>query len=419
VQGDLRWSDNTLFFKNIENWKPGVRYTLALTGSVSTNDGRELEAKTTLDFFAVTIGDTPFLVSYSPAESAKVGVTTDGGAIIKLQFSHDMDRYSVQDNFSVNNFTKKIFSWVNARELHITSRDKLKPWSTFNWKIERDAESLQGVPMAKTYSGTFTTDIDTVHPEVINITVMKKSTASSIGYIPIGSLAEKGLDGGQVIGIEFSKDMNADSMLRSVSFSPEVPGRVEQIGQRQLVYIPERNIEIDKNYKMTISEDTEDMYGLKMQNKFTVNFKSTFQYLNILNVNIWEDVDRTLLIDSKNTKNMKNYGEYRVHSEIGITSLYVDIRFTLPFSDEQKIAATNMIKLEPFFPTKLLPLRLKRATWLTSTDTIHTIWENVKAGSADEPHYYKLTIPGGSGGVSSDGYSILKDNTVFYIEVYL
>ena len=75
-----------------------------------------------------------------------------------------------------------------------------------------------------------------------------------------------------------------------------------------------------------------------------------------------------------------------------------------------------LISLNPYFPGTLDSTALRSITWLHSDDLLTMEWERLKAGSADEAHFYRLLIPGGKGGINNGGGMYFKEAQVLYLE---
>ena len=75
------------------------------------------------------------------------------------------------------------------------------------------------------------------------------------------------------------------------------------------------------------------------------------------------------------------------------------------------------ISLRPLFPVTLPPVSLRTARWISS-DKLLMEWEGPEPGlpAAGEPHFYRLFIPGGPGGVFNGLGSYLKEDFILYLE---
>jgi hypothetical protein len=91
------------------------------------------------------------------------------------------------------------------------------------------------------------------------------------------------------------------------------------------------------------------------------------------------------------------------------------IRFSLPFSEEAKQKTALAVSLVPFFPPNLDPIALRFVSWL-SDDRLNMEWEGLKAGSSAVPHYYRLKLPGGRGGIDNGGGMYLSQDISLFLE---
>jgi hypothetical protein len=107
------------------------------------------------------------------------------------------------------------------------------------------------------------------------------------------------------------------------------------------------------------------------------------------------------------------------------------IHFSLSFTEEAKKDTAFRITLKPFFPGTLMPVSLRFVEWL-SGDRIRMEWEGVEAPSpgADETdgslpkdaeaHYYRLVVPGGKGGITTENGAengiYMAEDAIFYLE---
>jgi hypothetical protein len=72
------------------------------------------------------------------------------------------------------------------------------------------------------------------------------------------------------------------------------------------------------------------------------------------------------------------------------------------------------ITISPFFPRTIDPSALCYVHWF-SDDYLLMQWEGLSAGD-EVPFYYKLTIPGGKGGIFSNSGFYMKEDVIIYLE---
>jgi hypothetical protein len=409
VEGDLEWKGNALYFTPIGGWKAGSRYILALSGQVYAADGRDLRLAEYIPFYALTRAPLPRVLSFS-SDGASVGVSLETG--LTLTFSAPMDRRSTEGGFSLEGVADREFRWEeDDRLLRIIPDKPLSPWSVYRWTLDK-ALSREGAPLVKSASALFVTGADREIPRVTEVFPMIPSgpppgegSAAIIPWVGTGAGIDRGLGSGQGIGLRFNKPMDRDSLLRAVRIEPSLPGRTEVLTDTLMVFIPDRDGEGETVYTLTVSGDTKDRSGLTLGEDHTVFFTPDIPFLEITGISL-------------NGVTLPNGGPLncRIPMEDSYKGiLEITLSFSLPFSREAAVEAALGIFLEPWFPVILGPVSLKALTW-SSEDTFEMEWDGVSPGEIPEPHYYRLSIPGGKSGVTNGLGSAMKESRIIYIE---
>jgi hypothetical protein len=224
-------------------------------------------------------------------------------------------------------------------------------------------------------------------------------------WYPTGAGIETGLALGQGIAVSFNKPMG-ENVLRSLRFEPALTGKAEMLSEKSVVYIFSRDPERDTTYTLIVSSEAKDIEGLKTGVDYRINFVPDFPSLTVLSFST--DADSVIEILSSNIT-------LPVKPLSGTGELFFSIRFSLGFSLEEKLNAAQKIMLNPFFPRTLAPVALQNVIWI-SDDRLFMKWEGLSPGSNETPHYYRLTIPGGKGGISSGTGIYMKEDLVIYLE---
>ena len=455
ADGELRWEGRELHFIPSAPWKAGIRYALKLSGTVSARDGRELPLSMDIPFYAVSRSSLPYVRSFFPPDGASVGCCVPVGcfpsagcdayadfarsggaaesseaAILELNFSHSMDIHSTGDALKLDIPGEKNFVWLDDdKTLRISSDKPLNPWAIYRWSISEKALSRDGAPLAKEVTGRFVTDLDREFIKVLRLVpLMQGGTSALLGpgtadpfaapsspggtlwgaWIPAALSLAQGPGSGQGIGIEFNKPPEGDSLRRAFSFVPSLPGRVEMLSPVSAVFIPSRDPEPETVYSLCISGALRDMDGLKMGEDYTVSFKTDIPFLRVLSFSSGE---------GEAEFSPEPGGLFSVPVNTGGIIQFV-IYFSLPFDSVNPAVREECvfrISLRPFFPGILPPVSLRTARWISS-DRLLLEWEGLEGGLSGEPHYYRLLIPGGSGGVHNGHGSYLKDDFILYLE---
>jgi hypothetical protein len=401
IKGDLSWKNNDLYFVPIAGWTAGIRYTLSLSGTIRSVDGRELRLERFVSFYAVNKSEPPLLERFSPDDGASVGT---GGCVLELHFSCPMDRLSVELALVFEGISNKTFEWsANDKSLKVIPDKALSAWTAYRWNLKDSAKSGDGVPLPKSYSAQFTTDLDKIPPQVERVFPVLNSGGI---WFPTGADIETGLGAGDAIAVEFNKSMG-ENAIRSMRFDPSLSGRTEFLSEKSIVYIFSRNPEPEAAYTLIISGDTRDSEGLKLGADYRINFIPDIPFLNVLQFNAGDDSVIS------NFSSSTNVLPVRVNS--AVRELSFSIRFSLPFGNEEKQNTALKIFLSPFFPAMLSPVALRNVYWI-SDDRLSMNWEGLEAGKSGEPHYYKLTIPGGKSGIVSKDGMYMKEDIIILLE---
>jgi hypothetical protein len=405
IEGDFRWEGRELHFVPVGGWDPGQRYTLGLSGTAYALDGRELRLLRYLSFFAVSRSPAPLLAAYSPPDGASVGVNPAEGVILELRFSRPMEKRSTELALSLDGSGERDYEWLeDDRVLRIKTRSPLAPWTVYRWNLGNGAKSREGVPLLKAPPARFITGEDRLIPRVVKVFPLRFAGGS---WQSRGDDLANGLGFGERIGVEFNKDMEAAGLLRCLRFEPSLPGRTEQLGPRSIVFIPERELEPEKTYTLRVSADTRDAGGLKTGTEYSAFFRADTPPLEIIALKIDKAAPINLAVFDRRTA-------HPVPVLPAVKDLRLSLRFSQPFSPEAQAAAALRVSLEPFFPDSLPSLGLRCAYWL-SDEVLRLEWEGLDPGIT-EPHYYRLSVPGGRNGAANGKGSYLKEDFYLYLE---
>jgi hypothetical protein len=402
VEGDLHWKNNSLIFTPISPWTPGRRYTLSVSGTVYSRDKRDIRLDNHIPFYALSRSPSPVVEASYPEDGASVGISPEEGRV-ELRFSIPMDRLSTERAFTVNAFSGKIFEWKDEdRILVVRTGKNLEAWKVYQWSMGTEAESREGVPLARKVSGQFTTDLERLRPSVLECYPLLFSGGS---WFPTGEKLEDGLRPGLAVAIRFSKPMD-ENFLKQIRFEPGLSGRTERLSPSSLVYIPDRDPEPESFYVLTVSAEARDTAGLEMEADFSLGFKTAIPYLCIYS------------FSANGGLEISGSPEQPVLVEVdpaldGI--LRYNIRFLYIFGEKARQDTPLRIGLSSFFPTDLAAPRLRFVSWL-SPDTLKMEWEGLIPGTAEEKHYYRLLIPGGRSGISNGSGVYFRDDVVIMLE---
>lgn len=205
------------------------------------------------------------------------------------------------------------------------------------------------------------------------------------------------------MGVSFSEPIDQASVAVALRLEPWLAGRVEAGGPSLAVFTPERDWPPESSYFLVITTAVKDLSGLRMLEEHRERFAPAVPHLRVLRLSVGgaesDDFSGLGVVDA------------RPQPPEGVVS--ASIRFSSPFDPASKATAAERVELSAFFPPTLAAPALRWACWDTD-DTLSLAWEGVTSGTDDTPHYYKIIIRGGLGGVrSSDGSYMSSDAAMF------
>ncbi|MFA6505734.1 MAG: Ig-like domain-containing protein [Treponemataceae bacterium] len=403
VEGDLCWDGSGFHFTPISGWKSGVRYRMALSGSIRAIDGREARPAVDLSFYAIRSGGAPSLVSCYPKDGAVTGVCSDDGARIELTFSEAMDERKTEDALSLQPAVELFSEWNSTRTV-LTAKPKaaLSPCVVYRWTLSADAQAFDGSPLAREELGSFSTDADATPPAVARTypAVASGGTWTDAG----GTLSD--LDVEQAVIVEFSEAMETSNMQGSVSFSPPLSGRTDVLDPRRIVFIPDENPESGTPLTLIVSADAADRSGLRMGSEYRESFVPAIPALRVLRVEATsgESLDSPLS-DSLLSATVSDVD--------GLLSL--SIRFSTAFPLASRVASLSKIALDAYFPGSLSSPVVRSVSW-PSSDTALFVWEGLEKSPLGYANFYELKISGGRAGVAADMDLKMKEDLRLLVE---
>lgn len=401
VEGDFAWDGAGFSWTPIAPWDPGLRYRLTLRGSVPVADGREANPEIDLPFFAVRAGAPPAVLSFWPPDGASIDPAEAGEATLRLEFSEPMERGSVRAALSFQPAIDFELRWDEgdgAAEAVVARRPA--PCAYYTWTLGPSARAADGAPLAGSLRGSFSTDSDPSPPRVERCYALVRSGGAWAEAAP--GLA--GLAAGLSLGVSFSEPIDQGSVAAAMRLEPGLAGRVEAGGPSLAVFTPERDWPPESSYYLVITTAVKDLSGLRMLEEYRERFEPAVPHLRVLG----------LSVGGAATADFGGLGVVDVSPDPPEGVVSASVRFSAPFDPASKAAAAERVELSAFFPPTLASPALRWACWDTD-DTLSLAWEGLSNGSYEIPHYYKIIIRGGLGGVrSSSGSYMSSDAAAFF-----
>lgn len=402
VEGDFTWSETSFAWKPVSPWDTGIRYRLILRGRIGMADGREARPEIDLPFYVVRSKGGPGLVSFEPASGASTGTGCDGHVVLRLVFSEPMDERAVEDAFSIRPSVEYGYEWnPEGTRLAIVARESLEPCVSYQWCLGAGASSVDGSPIVRSGEGTFFVGLDATPPRVERV---YPALLSGGVWVEAASSLDA-VDSGHSIAILFSEPVEAESARAGVRVVPNLSGYVEAVSPRLVVFTPERGWTPEQPLTLIVSADIADDSGLLAGTEYRRSFTPSVPYLRLLGVA--SDAGETIDVPCAREPLAVTAGP-APEGKLALT-----FRFSAAFDPAAKTAAAECISLSAFFPGTLPGPRLRDVAWV-SDDTLVMTWEGLRPSLEETSNYYRLTVPGGQGGIAAG--SGLRDDVVIYLE---
>jgi len=269
VAGDFLWSDRALSWSPVVPWSPGVRYRLAIHGSIPMTDGREARLAVDVPFYAVRRAGLPTLVSVWPESGASIDVPPSGQPFLRLDFSGPMDTLSVDKALVLQPACEAARVWNDDHTgLSLCATVGLSPRVGYRWSLGTGATDVDGAPLAEAASGTFRTDDAGAPPEVERVYAVGRTADT---WVEVADTIAS-LDSGQSLAIRFSKDMDAASLRSGIRLEPSQSGTVDCAGPRVAIFTPSHGWQPELALTLVVSTGLVDQTGLHPVQEYRTSF---------------------------------------------------------------------------------------------------------------------------------------------------
>lgn len=405
VVGDFLWSERAFSWSPVVPWSPGVRYRLAIHGSIPMTDGREARLAVDVPFYAVRRAGLPTLVSVWPESGASIDVPPSGQPFLRLDFSGPMDTLSVEKALVLQPACEAAKAWNDDHTgLSLCAKVGLLPRVGYRWSLGTGATDADGAPLAEAASGTFRTD-DAGVPPVVERVYAASRTADA--WVEAAETITS-LDTGQSIAIRFSKDMDAASVRAGIRLEPGQSGTIDCTGPRVAIFTPSRGWQPGLALTLVVSTGLLDQTGLHLVQEYRENFMPVTPYLALLGV------------ETASGERASDFSG----SEVLVTSagpqpdgiLSLALTFSAPFDAATMVSASQRMHLTTLFPSTI-PSPSMRSIYWPSSDTVVIAWEGLRPSDDTMIVYYRLSVDGGPAGIATDSGLLMRDDASLILEM--
>jgi hypothetical protein len=391
VPPDLYWDGSSIFVRPKTPWQKGQRYSLALETSLRMEDNRTYTVKLLRSFIYGEPGNEFELVSGN----------FESGSLI-LVFSSPPVITSFNEKFSLSPYTDCYTDFLNdGNTVKITPKNDWQVNTSYTWLV-RDMVSSAGYLMKKEYSGFFSGQDDIEIPQLAEVCPVTPGDTGNLWHT--GSVIDGALMEWQGIGFVFSKPMDEASIRSGISFYPALNGYFVKEDDRRFIFIPNEACQLQKEYRLTVSETVKDTSGLSLFEPELIFFTAAGRFLTVDSIT-FDDDPSPLAMDGS----IQDYTLKAVAAG-SPPGLRVTIDFSSVIPQPNRKAAADSVSLNSLFPASAANPMLLSAVWLDSGSRLVLEWENFTRTSGTIQYYYRIKITGGQRGAVNQAGEYLEED---------
>jgi len=202
---------------------------------------------------AAACGGAPQVLEISPQRGA---ADVRSSEPVRVRFDRPMDTRSVAARFHVLPTVPGTIHWSGGGEELTFEHDPLSPSAQYQVVLDGGYRDVHGTTMSLRHAWTFRTEA----PPVL--------TGAGPGQ------GDADVDPAAYITLSFSREMDLDSLRRSISLSPGAPFalRADPGDARRVVLAPETLLDSRQTYNLAVMEDARDVDGNRMDGGRLVTF---------------------------------------------------------------------------------------------------------------------------------------------------
>ena len=390
IDASIEWINNSFLVKAKGGFRKGCKYTISIQGDAFASDGRKYSVNIYREFVFGTEADTFLLDKFEERKNARGDITS-----LAFYFNKAVDAGIFEREFNISPYVaiKKEYS-DDFTFVEIFPDEKWKANTYYSWKIGK-LFSQDGTKIFKDYEGSFLAAKKEKEPELL-------AACPVIGDTFLESAGLDDLLENQSIGLVFDCEMDQESVERGVSFEPSVQGYWRKVCDTRFIFTPYKNYQIQKQYRLFISDSVEDAWGISFKGEKSVFFtlKNTFVEIEKITVNteeIFEGMENQAKIDED-------------------APLYIKIYFSKYLCEKSILEIKNAIKFEGFFPLSVQNPRLN-SVQVPSANCVELCYSNLSAALDGQEALYKIVFRGGENFFFDAQGEYLKEDKCYYISL--
>lgn len=351
----------------------GKQYSFVISGQAVTKDNKHFDIKYERTFIYGIKDDLFTLTEYSNPDILNSDQT------LSLKFSKQIDISSFENSFTIspNIKLKKTYS-ENLYEIKLTPEQGWPVNTYFIWSIEK-LHSKDEYELCKKYSDTFFTFHDYIQPKLISSNLNNIKITDNLFF-------------------SFNKKMDLKSFENNFSISPYINGYFSQ-NENDIIFHPENNFEIGKNYSIIISSKTCDENSIPIYQEIKKTFKPVNHFLKITSVSINENLN---LPFNQNQITKINFSQTQ--------TAFIEIIFSNSINKKNITSAEKAITLQPIFPTETSFPKLTNVKWNQERNKVILTYSNM----INTDILYKLTVNSSKNYFQTEENEYMEENLCIY-----
>jgi hypothetical protein len=197
-------------------------------------------------------GNPPQIVDYSPQRGA-IAVST--ASAIKITFDHAVDKASVESRFRLVPSTTGTVRWDSPRHL-VYEHETLRVSTTYEVILEAGYRDLLSNTYSLRHHWSFVTE----------------GSPSLAGSIPANN--DTSVDPAAYLSLDFTRDINAESLRSALTLSPAVPFnvRLDPADSRRAIIAPSQLLAPNAAYQLAVSTTALDVDGNQLDRDQAIRF---------------------------------------------------------------------------------------------------------------------------------------------------
>ncbi len=437
VSVDLEIDRNRVAIIPVEKWLSHKRYWLVIDKDIEDIYGKKME-KSFYMAFRSTEDAMPVSALIVEPDIQNDTVNEELGELT-LAFSGSVDRPSIELAFSISPEAKGRFNWVSDSSFTYVLEKPLQKNSLYTVYISNKGLDQEGNPIRE-FDRSFEYCSNTPYPEVDTILIdgvmaFDRNNQNSFSlqndcyYSYINNVGKD-----SVVRINFTSDIDRESLLSGLEISPSVDWTANWIDDRTVDISFDENLKLEEDYNLRLGKEIKGKDGLSFLYKYLVNARIDGQFSRYLD--FYADDFTGILVDASISSggNPVTTGAVLVGEDSD--GYYIKINYNdTPAPEEIDVVLIFTLR---FLSSSYSPV-IKRGTlqdsvnfsFITGTNPNTSSktgsidgfnWTgdnecNLSIGELATDNVYHLQIAGGPDAVEDEYNNYLRDNIDYYFKL--